>query len=111
MDTAAAPVSKTQKEALWRELLAQHRSSGQTAKVFCQEQNLTPSTFSYWRHRLGESTPAKGATVARFVDAGAIKAVGPQTWADSQRTSAEPPASLDIHLELGGGLVLHIRRH
>lgn len=111
MNTAAAPASPTQKEVLWRERLAQHRSSGQTIKAFCQEQHLTQSTFSYWRHRLGESKPAKGTTVARFLDAGALKAVAPQTWADCRRTPAEPPASLDVHLELGGGLVLHIRRH
>ena len=107
MRTPTQHTSTTQKAALWRECMAQHRASGQTIAAYCQEHRLCKSTFSYWRHRLGEVRAA--AKPAGFIEVGSVKAAGPVTLTEAQRM-AHPPSGIEIRLELGGGVVLHIRR-
>ena len=92
-----------------------------TVKEFCLREGLTRSSFFLWRSRLGadsRSTPApavaksiaKSAAPApkpSFVDLGLLGA------AASVRAAAVPAAKhagLDLRIELGGGLSLHLVR-
>lgn len=111
MNAPTQPTRSAQKEALWRERMEQQVASGQTIKAYCHEQHIGKSTFSAWRRRLsmGDGTATNHAT-ARFIEAGSIKAAAVGTLTDGQRIPDRPPSGIDIHLELGGGVVLHIRR-
>src|SRR6266481_3105232 len=103
MSATALVMTTAQKESIWRERIARQKASGNTIAAFCEQENLGKSTFSYWCRRLGVAgaTPArKCRTVgAAFVDAGPIKAV-----------RLPEIAGVEVHLELGGGVVLHIAR-
>ncbi len=81
--------------------------------AFCRDENLAESTLYYWRKRLGAAVAARAArkftaVATSFLDLGPIKAVKP---ADGERLPYESPASIELRLELGGGVVLHIARH
>lgn len=113
------PVKKWQRlgVAAWRALIAQQAISGETVEAFCRAQSVSRSSFTRWRGLLSPvKTPpdlsldavarANDRTVAgsdrsgehRFIDAGEIGLGG---------RGAEP---IEIELELGGGIVLTIRR-
>jgi transposase-like protein len=104
-------------ESIWRERLARHAASGKTIAVFCREEGVGQSTLSYWRRRLGVVDEAGGqklATVAApFLDVGRVKAARWREHSASPADSASErsSASIELRLELGNGVVLHIARH
>ena len=108
MSSSALAISTAQKETLWRERIARQRTSGKTIAVFCQEEDLGKSTFSNWRRRLLaiEAGQKSGAAGAPFLDLGALKTMRP-----GGGVPHEPAGRVEVHLELGGGVVLHIARH
>jgi transposase-like protein len=104
-----------QNAALWRERVARHTASGKTIANFCREEGIGKSTLSNWRRRLGVAGAGALATATgtAFLDLGPVKAVTPLA-PPASRTSAAgdaPPAGLELRLELGHGVVLHIARH
>jgi hypothetical protein len=104
-------------KAAWRALIARQAASGETVEDFCRTQGVSRSSFDRWRGLLSpEATSAVLSLDAvgrhgdrpvasdrsaehRFIDAGEIGL--------GDRGGAEP---LEIRLELGGGMVLTIRR-
>ena len=112
------PVRKWQRrsKAAWRALIARQAISGETIEAFCRAQGVSRSSFERWRGLLSPATSAPGVsphsvahhndrpTVSErsaehcFIDAGEIGLGG---------NGVKP---LEIRLELGGGIVLTIRR-
>lgn len=92
----------------WREALRRFDAAGVTVGEFCKREGVAESSFHRWRSRL-RSSPSNASTVQRmaspdktpatFVDLGALGA-----------TRAASPARLDLKLDLGGGLTLHLVR-
>jgi putative transposase len=91
----------------WREVLGRFDGgAGISVAEFCKREGVCESSFHRWRSRLGV-TAAGGALVKRapqstpatFVDLGALGV-----------TRAASPARLDLKLDLGGGLTLHLVR-
>lgn len=98
----------SKKEQLWRERLTRFALSGLQVAEFCSNEAVSEASFYRWRKQLTElaATPLH---VARFIDAGAMSAVAaPKLSAVVQETSAAP--NLEVRLDLGHGLVLHIVR-
>ena len=94
-----------QDEAVWRGLLARHAESGLTTVAFCAEAGVSSKSFYRWRSRLIGSTtkpvvatPTAGtkAPASGFIDLGGLRP------ADSSR--------VEVHLDLGGGVLLHLVR-
>ena len=91
----------------WRALLTRFACSGQTVRAFCQHESVSSASFYRWRSRLGTSVAAGQMPVASalppaptgFVDLGPLLAP----------SSSSP--SFELHLDLGGGLRLHLVRH
>lgn len=114
MNPSTIVCSAAQKEALWRERLAQQRASGKTIAAYCQEHHIGKSTLSYWRRRLKAAKGKQGRKVstvtAPFVELSALKTVRPAVWSSRQGAPDEMAGGLEVHLELGGGVVLHIAR-
>jgi putative transposase len=90
----------------WREVLGRFDGSAASVAEFCKREGVCESSFHRWRSRL-VATPASGALMehappsasATFVDLGALGAAVP---------SAAP--RIDLKLDLGGGLTLHLVR-
>lgn len=82
----------------WEEILDRFEASGLTLRRFCESEGLSHSTFERWRSQLLRERSG-GPGHAGFVDAGLI---GTREATRSGR--------LELTLELGGGLVLHLVR-
>ena len=103
-------------EQSWRAVLERFDGAALTVKEFCLREGLTRSSFSLWRLRLRNDplrTPA--AAVAKSVAKSAALASKP-SFVDLGLlgASASVPAAehtgLDLRIELGGGLSLHLVR-
>lgn len=89
----------------WRALLAGFEGSGLSAEVFCRREGISSASFYRWRSILGNGGGQGRAVVVRnsapaFVDAGLVQ------LPRSQPLSRQ----LDLRLDLGEGLVLHLVR-
>ena len=90
----------------WGEVLRRFDGAGTSVAQFCKREGVCESSFHRWRSRL-VATPAGGAHVERapqgtpasFVELGALGAAG----------SLLAPR-IDLKLDLGGGLILHLVR-
>ena len=116
MSSSALVVRTARNESIWRERIARQAASGRSVVAFCRDENLAESTLDYWRKRLCAAvaaTPAHKSTAVAtpFVDLGPIKAVKPAESAGIERLPYESSAGIELRLELGGGVVLHIARH
>ena len=93
-DVKRAVVKRSLEE--WRAIVSRFERSGQGCREFCMAENLAPSTFWWWRRKLGR-TGSAGVTVdaAVFVELTDDRPAVP-VW--------------DVELELGDGVVLRVRR-
>ena len=114
--------SKVAKERTWRAHLTRHAASGKSIAAFCRAEQISQANFYAWRTKL--RSDAVGLTVPSadpaFIDLGAMS----RPTADRSTThlptaaAAAPKAtlqatvnsSIELRLNLGGGLVLTIMR-
>ena len=98
-------------EQSWRAVLERFDGAAMTVGEFCIREGLTPSCFARWRARLrtdSKRTPALAlaksalAPTPSFVDLGLLGAAATVPTAQH--------AGLDLRVELGGGLSLHLVR-
>ena len=86
----------------WRSLLAKASGSGLGVEAFCRREGISAASFYRWRSLLSDAVD-RGEVVVRdrapaFVDLGALN------------SASSPRQRLDLKLELGDGLVLHLAR-
>ena len=88
----------------WREIFERRAASGLSIVAFCQREGIAKSSYERWRTQLVSTARDAGAAVAPahngFVSAGLLG------------LRAKPKASerIDLTLELGHGIVLHVVR-
>lgn len=93
----------------WQELFRRHAASGEPIGTFCRREGVSTHSYRRWKLRLGgETATTPGATkklqqvssvpAAPFVDLGAIA------------TAPSAAGRLELRLDLGGGLTLHLVR-
>jgi hypothetical protein len=97
--------TKRRSAQAWREAVARFAHSGLTEAAFCEREGLIPRLFHRWRTKRGPTTsramikrPVRVAPTpptAGFVDLGALKDGG---------------SRLEMRLDLGGGVMLHLVR-
>ena len=109
-DSKSGQTRRRLDEQSWRALLERFAGAAMTVGEFCIREGLTPSCFARWRARLrtdSKRTPALAlaksalAPTPSFVDLGLLGAAPP---------AAAEHAGLDLRIELGGGLSLHLMR-
>ena len=90
----------------WRELLAKFGGSGLSVRAFCSQEGISTSSFNWWRSRSNHSsrtlpaaTSISVAPVGAFVDLGTLRT-----------PPAAPCERLELRLDLGGGMTLHLVR-
>ena len=118
MDKPKSKANIGQCESEWQERFARHAASGQTVVVFCKNESITEGQFYRGRARLrGQSGLAvhdRNATPASapFIDLGAVKSANVNGAASrADQMSTVKPDAIEVRLDLGHGLVLHIVRH
>ena len=105
-----------QRETAWRNRLARFAASKLTVEAFCRSEAVSMASFYGWRTRLrsgrGKVLQASRTISAPFIDLGSVSscAIGTTASGDTHLTHHEP-AAINIRLDLGGGMVLHIARH
>lgn len=95
-------------EHAWREKMRRFDAAAVTVGEFCKLEGVSDSSFHRWQSRL-TAAPVSGSSVEReespvktpatFVDLGSLGA-----------TSTAMPARLELKLDLGCGLTLHLVR-
>lgn len=89
-------------EEQWRSLIARQQTSRLGVKAFCRSERISEASFYRWRAllkgSLGRQSGMEQDTGSAFVDLGGLATI----------TATKP--SLDLRLELGDGLVLHLVR-
>jgi len=90
----------------WIELLSRFSAGGQSIEAFCQLEGVSVASFYRWRGLLGNDSGQGGVPAAKpaFVDLGPLR---PTPAANSGQPLTE---RLELHLDLGGGLMLHLVR-
>lgn len=96
-------------EQAWKVLMKRFDGVAMTVQEFCAREGLSPGSFRLWRSRLGAtprpvssalSTSATGsASKPPFVELGLLGA-----------SAVRDHTALDLHIELGGGISLHLVR-
>ena len=90
----------------WRELVAKFGDSGLSVRAFCSEEAISTSSFNWWRSRFNHTRQTlPSATAVSAAPAGAFVELG---------TFSAPPAApcerLELRLDLGGGMIVHLVR-
>jgi putative transposase len=96
--------TKRRSAQVWREAVRRFAQSGLAEEAFCEREGLGLKLFHRWRSKRGIAAPRavieKAARVspsptAGFVDLGSLKDSG---------------SRLEMRLDLGGGVLLHVVR-
>lgn len=93
-------IRRRQSAEEWRGVLARYASSGLTVAAFCQRESISTASFYRWRCALSGAPsrsrqPRGAANTAKFVDLGNLHSHRPR---------------LELRLDLGGGVLLHLVR-
>jgi transposase-like protein len=94
----------------WREVFRRFDSSGDSAVGFCKREGLNTSSFHRWRRRLTTTAAAANSSQEPREAAQRQSAVASFIEMGSMGTANEPAARLEVRLDLGAGLVLHVVR-
>jgi transposase-like protein len=90
----------------WRTMLSGYASSGLSVEAYCRREGISSASFYRWRTVLGNGGAHRRPLMARsappaFVDAGPLGL--PRAQPLSRR--------VELRLDLGDGLVLHLVRN
>ena len=106
-------------EAGWRALLGRFASSGLGVGAFCRREGVSAASFYRWRHLLGATgalssqvldRPASGRG-ARGADARSMAADESTAFVDlGALTAGARGGRIELRIDLGQGLVLHLAR-
>lgn len=82
----------------WQAVFDRFAASGLGVGAFCEREGISDSSFGRWRSLLGDAGRVTGTAVERagFVEAGRIGLGGDER--------------IEVKLDLGGGVVLHVVR-
>jgi hypothetical protein len=89
-------------EAQWRALLSRFSDSALSVPAFCRREAVSTASFYRWRALLQRHEGGKDLTVRSepaFVDLGTLRG-----------ESIRGAAPVELRLDLGGGLTLHLVR-
>lgn len=98
--------TKRRSAETWRAMVVRFAQSGLTEEAFCEGEGISPKLFHRWRMKRGKATPRavlekptrvapSPASSSGFVDLGSLKGSG---------------SKLEMRLDLGGGVLLHVVR-
>lgn len=93
----------------WRAVMARFGESGLTVAQFCEREGLGAASFYRWRSLLGAPSAPKARLPLR--EPSTPKATStPSGFLDLGTLGASPASRMEVRLDLGGGVVLHVVR-
>lgn len=120
MNEKVATTARELRVKQWRDEQQRQEESGLSVTAFCRREGVAESTFYQRATRLrrgkrearGPGTKLVAKQRGRFIDAGpmVIAAPGERAMRSQGEATGEPAAGVEVRLELGGGLVLYVRR-
>ena len=88
----------------WRDIFERRAASGLSMATFCQREGIAKSSYERWRTQLAHAARDAGAALSPtgvgFVDAGVL----------AQHATGDTAERINLRLELGHGIVLHVVR-
>ena len=114
MGRATKAAGSRHRDPRFQEQQRRFERSGKTATAFCKDEGVALSTFYQRRARVKKQDRTREAGVAKrtaaFIDAGAL-VVAPAVGALMRSHSArESDGRVEVRIDLGGGVVLHVSR-
>lgn len=97
----------------WQELFRRHAASGEPIGTFCQREGVSTHSYRRWKLRLGGQAPTSTRTPTPSRSApNEVSAVSTPSFVDLGAIGTAPSAAgrLEVRLDLGGGLTLHLVR-
>jgi putative transposase len=95
----------------WREVFRRFDGSGESVTGFCKREGLHTSSFRRWQRRLAEVETAPATMQVQDTrDAARQAPVASFIEMSSMATASATAGRLEVKLDLGGGLVLHVVR-
>ena len=116
MSKRASASLGTPREMAWRHRFARFATSKLTVDAFCRGEGVSVASFYGWRTRLrsvhGNVLSPPRTMPAPFIELGSVssRAIGTTASGDTHSAHHEP-AAINLRLDLGGGVVLHIATH
>ena len=116
----ALVIGRSQRESAWRERFARFARSKQTVEAFCLSEAVSVASFYGWRTRLRDSRvnvlPAPRTVLlpaaSPFIDLGSVSTGSIRTTAARHAPAPDDAATtINLRLDLGGGVILYIVRH
>jgi hypothetical protein len=112
MRNTPAPLSGA--DAKLEDQQRRYEMSGKSAIAFCQDEGIPLSTFYQRRARLKKKAagrrPGEPAAAGRFIDAGAMIVAPPAISALRPHRMPDNGERVEVRIDLGGGVVLHVTR-
>jgi hypothetical protein len=92
----------------WGEVFRRFEGSGDSVVGFCKREGLNTSSFHRWRQRL--ALTAKASTAPEAGGSTRQSAVASFIEMGSMAAASAAAGRLEVRLDLGAGLVLHVVR-
>ena len=89
----------------WRSLVSGFEESGLTVSQFCEREGIGAASFYHWRSRLSRSGTRRKSQPASHPNVPA-----PRGDFLDLGTLGSSSARMEVRLELGGGVVIHVTR-
>ena len=95
----------------WQELFRRHAASGEPIGKFCRREGVSTHSYRRWKLRLNGQAPMQAPSQSRPTPK-KMNSVTAPAFVDLGAIPAAPPAAsrLELRLDFGGGLTLHLVR-
>ena len=114
MGIQAKPATVSAADARLQDMQRRYEMSGKSAIAFCQEEGIPISTFYQRRARLKKKAAGNRAVAravaGRFIDAGPVIVAPPALSAMQRHDMPMGSERVEVRIDLGGGVVLHVTR-
>jgi putative transposase len=96
----------------WQELFQRHADSGEPIGTFCRREGVSTHSYRRWKLRLGEPISMATSKPVPAAKPTKVRAEAMAPCVDLGALGTAPPAAgrIELRLDLGGGVTLHVVR-
>lgn len=96
----------------WQELFRRHEESGEPVGAFCRREGVSTHSYRRWKLRLGVQGSVATTNPATTSKPTRVRPVAAAPFVDLGALGTAPSAvgRLELRLDLGGGVTLHLVR-
>lgn len=96
----------------WQELFQRHADSGEPIGTFCRREGVSTHSYRRWKIRLGGQSATAASEAGSTARPAKVRPVPAAPFVDLGALGTAPSAAgrLELRLDLGGGVMLHVVR-